>query len=99
MDTGSFPTATFTLTNPVTVSTVPDAGHILNVSATGNLTLHGATHPAVAALQAERSGTSIQVSGAIPVTFSTWSIPNPSFGPASTGDTGTIEFLLTFTHT
>jgi hypothetical protein len=36
----------------------------------------------------------IQVSGSVPITFADYSIDNPSGGPASVGDSGTLEFLL-----
>jgi len=96
MDVAMYPTATFTLTSPVALKPVPADGVTITVAATGTLTMHGSTHPATVDLQARRSGNTIQASGSIPVTFSTWNIPNPSFGPASTGDTGLIEFLLSY---
>ena len=91
MDTSSFPTATFTLTQPIAL---PATTGQVNVKADGNLTLRGVTKPAVADLQAQRSGDTIRVSGSIPITFADWNIPNPSFGPISTEDHGLIEFLL-----
>ena len=39
----------------------------------------------------------IEVTGSLPVTFADWGIPNPSFGPASVGETGTMEFAVVFT--
>jgi hypothetical protein len=48
---------------------------------------------------AQRSGDSFKVSGTIPVTFSDYNIPNPSFGPVTTEDHGEIEFLLAVTRT
>lgn len=48
---------------------------------------------------ARLSGSTIQVSGRIPITFADWDIPNPSFvGVVTTRDHGTLEFLLNFTH-
>ena len=91
MDTSSFPTATFKLTQPIDL---PSTTGRVSTKATGDLTLHGVTKPATADLQAERSGNTIRVSGSIPVTFADWSIPNPSFGPVSTEDHGLIEFLV-----
>jgi polyisoprenoid-binding protein YceI len=96
MDTATFPTATFTLTNPIRILPIPALGTAFATRATGNLTARGSPHSVVADLQARRDGDTIQVAGSIPVRFSTWNIPNPSFGPASTGDTGLIEFLLTY---
>ena len=40
----------------------------------------------------------IEANGTIPITFSTWSIPNPSFGPAETADNGELELLVSFKH-
>jgi len=95
MDTSSNPTATFKLTQPVDL---PSTTGRVSVKATGDLTLHGVTKPAVADIQAERSGNTIRVSGSVPVTFADWNIPNPSFGPVSTDDHGLIEFLIVLAH-
>jgi polyisoprenoid-binding protein YceI len=91
MDTSSFPTATFKLTQPIDL---PSTTGRVSTKATGDLTAHGVTKPATADIQAERSGNTIRVSGSIPITFADWSIPNPSFGPVSTEDHGLIEFLV-----
>jgi polyisoprenoid-binding protein YceI len=98
MDTASFPTATFTLTNPITLGSIPADGTTLTVKAKGNLTLRGTTRPAEVSLQARRSPNTIEVSGSIPITFATWNIPSPSFGPVTTQDHGLIEFLLSYAH-
>jgi polyisoprenoid-binding protein YceI len=96
MDTATFPTATFTLTQPIELGSIPDAGSQRTVQARGQLTLRGTTKPIEVKLTTRRSGSSIDVSGSIPVTFAEWNIPNPSFGPVSTEDNGVIEFLLHF---
>ena len=98
MDTASFPTATFTLNKPIELGTVPAEGATVNEQATGNLTLRGTTRAVTFQLQARRSGSTISVSGSIPVIFANWNIPNPSFGPVTTEDHGTLEFLLNFAH-
>jgi polyisoprenoid-binding protein YceI len=95
MNTASFPTATFKLSQPITV---PTAGSRVTTKANGDLTLKGTTKEATVDIQAERSGATIRVSGSIPVTFADWNIPNPSFGPVTTEDHGVIEFLLVLTH-
>jgi hypothetical protein len=43
------------------------------------------------------TGSTIQVTGSIPITFADWNISNPSFGPAQTVDHGVLEFLLDLT--
>ena len=49
-------------------------------------------------LNAKRTGANIDVNSEIPVTFADYSIPNPTFGPASVGNNGTLEVLLIFTR-
>jgi len=99
MDTASFPTATFKLLQPIALGSVPASGATIRATANGQLTLRGTTRSVTVDVTARRSGDSFQVSGSIPVTFSDWSIPNPSFGPVTTGDHGQIEFLLAFART
>jgi polyisoprenoid-binding protein YceI len=98
MDTATYPMATFTLTEPIQLSTLPANGVQVTEKAVGKLMLHGTTGPVTATVTAQRSGTTIQVSGSIPITFADWKISNPSGGPATTEDHGTLEFLLNFVH-
>jgi polyisoprenoid-binding protein YceI len=62
------------------------------------LTMHGTTKSVTFQAQACRSGGTIAVSGAIPIVFSDYGINHPSGGPATTASSGTLEFLLNFTH-
>jgi polyisoprenoid-binding protein YceI len=97
MDTADFPTATFKLTTPITLTSVPANGEVVTYKATGDLTLHGKTQPVTFTLKAKRSGSTLDVNGSIAITFDDWGIPNPTFGPVSTDDHGELEFLLVFT--
>ena len=94
MDVATYPTSTFKLTEPITVSSFPDEGSEVNVKATGELTLRGTTKTVTIDLAAERSGSTIRVAGAFHIVFDEWGIPNPTFGPATTEDNGEMEFLL-----
>jgi polyisoprenoid-binding protein YceI len=94
MDVASFPTATFRLAEPVAVEAVPASGQRLSAQAVGDLTLRGRTRRVTIPLQAQLDGDRIQVLGDYEVVFDDWGIPSPSFGPASVGDTGTLELLL-----
>lgn len=94
MDTSRYPTATFTLTEPIHLTSIPAVGARISTQATGQLTLHGTTKLVTVQLAAQHTASGVQVSGTIPVTFADWGIPNPSFGPVSTDDHGVIEFLL-----
>jgi polyisoprenoid-binding protein YceI len=98
MDTATYPTATLTLTKPILLSTLPADGVQVTATATGNLMMHGTTKSVTFQVIARRSGTTIGVSGSIPITFADFQISNPSGGPATTEDHGTLEFLLQFTH-
>ncbi len=99
MNTATYPTATFTLTQPITLATIPADGVKTTVNATGNLTLKGTTKSVTAQLSAQRSGDSIQVAGAIPLTFADWNIANPSMAGISVQNTGTVEFLVLLSQT
>ena len=97
MNVAQYPTATFTLTSPIDLGTLPADGATVTVPATGDLTLHGTKKSVTVNLTAKRSAGVISVAGTIPVVFADYGIPSPSFGPASVEDHGEIEFLVTFT--
>lgn len=97
MNTSQFPTATFTLTKPIELGSIPADGKEITTEATGDLMLHGTTKSVTFPLKAVRQGSNISVNGRIPINFPDWGIPNPSGGPASVGDNGEMEFLVVFT--
>lgn len=95
MDTAEHPDATFHLTSPIQLGAVPAIGHPVEVQAVGDLTLRGVRRSVTFTLSAERlAGDQIDVNAEIPIRFSLWHIPNPSFAVARVGDTGTVEVLL-----
>jgi polyisoprenoid-binding protein YceI len=98
MDTASHPTATFALTRPIALGSMPADGIQVTETAFGNLTLHGVTKPVSFQVAARCQGNAIQVSGSIAITFADWNISNPSGGPATTADNGILEFALSFSH-
>jgi len=98
MNTSKYPTATFKLTQPIALGAIPADGTTVTANATGDLTLHGTTKSVTLAVQAKRSGATISVAGSIPVVFADYGVNNPSGGPATTSDNGTMEFLINFSH-
>jgi polyisoprenoid-binding protein YceI len=98
MDTATYPTATFKLTSPIALSSIPQDLVKVTEKATGDLTLRGKTRSVTFDVVARRNGDKIEVNGSIPITFADWDIPNPSFGPATTEDHGVLEFVLVFTR-
>jgi len=96
MQVNRFPTASFTLTQPIEAA-VPSDGEVASVDATGELTMHGVTQTVTVPLQAALSGDGVQVSGSIPVTFSDYGVEAPDLGFVSVEDQGTVEFLVAAT--
>ena len=99
METDTYPTATFVLTEPVTLDAIPADLEEVTVTVTGDLTVHGVTQSVTFDVLARRNGTTIEVDGTIAVDFADYDIPDASFGPATVQDHGEIEFLLTFEPT
>jgi polyisoprenoid-binding protein YceI len=97
MQTSQFPDATFTLTQPVDLGSVPADQAKVSFAATGELTLHGVTKPVQVAVDARRNGGNIEVVGSIPVKFSDYGINNPSTAAVTTQDNGVVEVSLVFT--
>ena len=93
LDTQAFPTATFTLTQPVS-DAVPTGSGTTTVKATGTLELHGVTKPVTATLQVGLNGDGVDVSGTVPITFSDYSVQAPNLGFVKVDDTGAVEFLV-----
>jgi polyisoprenoid-binding protein YceI len=98
METGTYPTATFTLTDPIDLGSIPGDGEERTYEATGELTLHGVTRSVTFEVTGRITGSTFEVAGQIPITFADWNIENPSFGPVTTEDHGTLEFSLRFLH-
>ncbi len=96
MNTATYPTATFKLTQPLVLSSVPTDNTVVDAQATGDLTLHGVTNKVTFSLKAQRDGANIKVNGTIPIVFADYKISNPSGGPATTEDHGVLEFLIVF---
>ena len=96
MNADEFPTATFSLTEPIDFGVVPEGGTQVTVDATGDLTLRGTTNAVTFEITAEASGDRIGVLGNIPVVFADYGIPNPSPSTELTEDNGLLEFVLVF---
>jgi polyisoprenoid-binding protein YceI len=99
IETDRFPTATFTITSPIEVGTIPADGQEVEVTATGQLTLHGQTQDVEVPMNARLSGDVITVSGSIPIVFADYGIQKPeSFKVLSVDDNGIMEFQVFFSR-
>jgi polyisoprenoid-binding protein YceI len=99
IQTGQFPTATFKLTSPIDLGSVPAEGVTINATATGDLTLHGVTKSVQVAVQARLSGGIVTVTGSMTIVFADFGIQGPSsFHVLSVDDHGIMEFQLQLRH-
>jgi polyisoprenoid-binding protein YceI len=99
LETNRFPTATFVLTDPITLPDDVVPGQISTVTATGDLTLHGETHPIQIKLRGRLAGEVLVVIGSLEITFADFGIEKPeSFKVLSVADHGTLEVQLFLTQ-
>jgi polyisoprenoid-binding protein YceI len=97
LETDRFPTATFTLTQPIDVGEQPKDGQTIDVTAVGDLTLHGVTKQVSVPIQAVMSGGEIQAVASLDVALADYAIDPPTgFLVLSIADTGTLELHLLF---
>lgn len=99
LETDRFPTATFVLTKPITLPNDAVPGRISTVTASGDLTLHGETHPIQIQLRGRLQGEVLVVIGSLEITFADFGIAKPeSFKVLSVADHGTLEVQLFLTQ-
>jgi polyisoprenoid-binding protein YceI len=99
LETGTYPQATFTLTAPIELGSEPVEGQVVEVTATGDLTLHGMTKSVQIPLQARREGNTIAIAGSLPIAFADFGIAKPrAMMVLSVEDMGTLELLIHLTR-
>jgi polyisoprenoid-binding protein YceI len=97
LQTEQFPDASFELTSPIALPSAPEQGETIEVTATGDLTLHGQTQSVDIALEGRWDGATISVAGDTPIAFADYGIePIEIGGFVSTDDHGTMELQLLF---
>jgi polyisoprenoid-binding protein YceI len=97
LETDRFPTATFTLTQPIEVGERPKDGQPIQLTAVGDLTLHGVTKQVSVPVQAAIGGDRIQAIASLDVVLADYGIQKPTgLLIVSIADTGTIELHLLF---
>jgi polyisoprenoid-binding protein YceI len=97
LETRSYPTASFSLTEPIGLPAGAASGDAFAVSAVGDLTLHGVTRSVTIDLQAQLVGDTIAVVGSTPIVFADYGIAQPrAMVVLSVDDHGLMEFQLLF---
>jgi polyisoprenoid-binding protein YceI len=95
LETDRFPTATFTLTQPIEVGSRPQDGETIELAAVGDLMLHGVTKQVSVPIRAEITGDHIQAIASFEVALADYDIDPPTgVLILSIADTGTIELHL-----
>ena len=99
IQTSTYPTATFTLSSPIELGSVPADGQEITVTAKGQLTLHGQTKDVELPLKARLQNGVIAAAGSLPIVFADYGIQKPtSFAVLSIADEGTMELQLFFSR-
>jgi polyisoprenoid-binding protein YceI len=100
LETSRFPTATFTLTEPLDLGEGAANGDSVSVTAVGDLTIHGVTRSVEFPLEAQLVDDTVVLVGSLDLTFSDYGVEAPTSPIAlSVDDHGVLElqFLLTET--
>ncbi|MCW2545691.1 MAG: YceI-like domain protein [Mycobacterium sp.] len=94
IQTSKYPTATFTLTNPVALPEITP-GKIYQVNARGTLQLHGVSKSVSISLQYQQTETGFVVLADVPISMADYSITAPSIaGVVSVDHHGTFEIRV-----
>ena len=98
LQTDTYPTATFKLTQPVAVPAAALAGTPSDVTLTGDLTLHGVTKSVQIPAKAQLVNGTVSVAGSLSFPLSDFGMTAPNIGGfiVSIADHGTLEFVVNF---
>jgi len=95
LQTETFPEATFTLTDPITLPSAPAVGEEMTVSATGDLTLRGVTKPVTLELTAQWTGSAVTIAGSAPIVLADFDMEVIEIpGLVTVADNGVLELQL-----
>ena len=94
METDTYPTASFVLTQPIELGSEPAEGEAVSVQAVGELTLKDTTREVTFELEARRDGGRITIVATYEIVFADWGIEDPSNGFAQVGPSGLLEIRL-----
>ena len=99
LGTGRFPTALFTLTEPIDLGTDPGSGGPVNTTAVGELTVKDITRTVEIALEAQLVDGTVVVVGTTEVVFADYDVTVPQVPIVlSAEDHGIVELQLFFTR-
>ena len=100
LETNTYPTATFSLAQPITLNEIPAEGETVMATALGNLTLHGVTRSVAIPLEAQLTNGFAVVVGSLDIAFADFGIQKPTSGAVlGVEDHGLLELQLVFKQT
>jgi polyisoprenoid-binding protein YceI len=95
LETSTYPTATFKLTQPVGIPAEALSGSPVTVQATGDMTIHGVTKSVTIPLQTQVNGSQLEVVGSLTFPFSDFGMDPPTIGGiVDVEPNATLEFQL-----
>src|SRR5690606_40020912 len=95
VETATTQTETCALNEPVALCSLPGAGSIGSVTATGTLTLRGTERPVTVDVDVLRTGERLVASGSIPTTWNDYGVEPPNLGFVTVDGAGSVDFLVT----
>jgi polyisoprenoid-binding protein YceI len=99
LESDRYPTATFQLMSPIALPAGAASGQTIHVAATGALTIHGVTRTVTIPIDAQLTGSEIDLVGSITFPFSEFEMTPPSIGGfVSVQNNATMEFKLIMTR-
>jgi polyisoprenoid-binding protein YceI len=97
LQTSKYPAASFVLSQPIALDSVPAEGVTISKAASGALTLHGVTEQVSLELQGTYTSGRVVVVGSTEIVFADYGIAQPtSMSVLSIEDHGTMELQLVF---
>ncbi len=97
LETRTYPTATFVLSEPIALEAIPEEGQTIEVDAVGELTVHGVTQTVTIPLEGAFVEGRVVVVGSTILQFTDYDIDAPeSMAVLSVDDEATLELQLVF---
>ena len=93
-ETDKYPNASFTLTEPVDVSSIPDDGTPGEATVTGDVEIHGQSNSVTAPMTVLRTADKVILSANIPINRLDFGVETPDFVAAQVDEEGTLDVLL-----
>jgi len=94
LESDRFPTASFSLTDTITLPQPIEKGATVKIPATGVLTLHGVEKPVTIDLEARWLGDTLEIVGTFPIRLADYGIKPPKTALVSVDDTGNVDIAL-----